>query len=227
MNRFRLSLVLAVVLNLAFAGSLLAQRADRAFITGVVTDPAGAAVPGATVTIIDQSSGVQTVVSTTGTGNYGTPPLVLSIYTVRVEKDGFKTYVRTGIQVAGGETYRQDAALELGAITQTVEVSAVSEMVSASSAEVTHTINQKFYQDLPVVMGADIRLAESMLHAQPGYVPMQPNGDAMFRGSQFHSRINGGQTMATENWMDGAAFGYARGHHGRPGADETTAHDLA
>jgi hypothetical protein len=41
---------------------------------------------------------------------------------------------------------------------------------------------------------------------------MKPNGDPMFRGSQFNSRINGGQTMATENFFDGAAFGYASGH---------------
>jgi hypothetical protein len=61
-------------------------------------------------------------------------------------------------------------------------------------------------------MGADIRLAESLLQLQPGYVPMQPNGDAIFRGSQFTSRMNGGQTLATENWFDGAAFGYAEGH---------------
>jgi hypothetical protein len=47
---------------------------------------------------------------------------------------------------------------------------------------------------------------------QPGYLPMKPNGDPMFRGSQFASRINGGQTRATENFFDGAAFGYASGH---------------
>src|SRR5258707_14235951 len=51
-----------------------------------------------------------------------------------------------------------------------------------------------------------------MLQIQPGYLPMKPNGDPMFRGSQFNSRINGGQTMATENFFDGAAFGYAVGH---------------
>jgi len=61
-------------------------------------------------------------------------------------------------------------------------------------------------------MGADIRLAESLLQVQPGYIPLAPNGDAMFRGSQFQSRINGGQTMSTENWFDGAAFGYSEGH---------------
>jgi hypothetical protein len=100
----------------------------------------------------------------------------------------------------------------LGAQAQTVEVKSAVEMINTSSADVSHTMNQRYYQDLPVVMGADIRLAESMLIAQPGYTPMAPNGANMFRGSQFQSRINGGQTMATENWMDGAAFGYAFGH---------------
>ena len=57
-----------------------------------------------------------------------------------------------------------------------------------------------------------MRLAEAVLQIQPGYLPMRPNGDPMFRGSQFNSRINGGQTMATENFFDGAAFGYAVGH---------------
>ena len=71
---------------------------------------------------------------------------------------------------------------------------------------------RRYYRDLPIITGADVRLAESVLQMQPGYLPMRPNGDPMFRGSQFNSRINGGQTMATENFFDGAAFGYAVGH---------------
>lgn len=212
MARRNLSLLLGLILNFAFAGLLFGQRADRAIITGVVGDQTGASVPGATVTIIDEGTNVQTVVSTSGTGNYGTPPLVLGAYTVKVEKQGFKTFVRSGILLVGGQVYRQDAALELGAMTTTVEVKAASEMINVSSSEVSHALNQRYYQDLPVVMGSDIRLAEALLQAQPGYQAMSPNGDAMFRGSQFNSRINGGQSMATENWMDGAAFGYAFGH---------------
>ena len=61
-------------------------------------------------------------------------------------------------------------------------------------------------------MGGDIRLAEALLQLQPGYTPMRPNGDPMLRGSQFGSRINGGQSFATENFFDGVAFGYASGH---------------
>ena len=189
-----------------------AQLADRAVITGVVTDPSGAAIPDARVTITDEQTSVKTIVGTNSAGNYSTPPLILSTYRVEVEKPGFKVFSQAGNALTGGQTVRVDAKLDIGATTETVRVEAGAELVNTENATVQHTIGEEYYHDLPAVMGADIRLAESLLQLQPGYVPMQPNGDAIFRGSQFTSRMNGGQTMATENWFDGAAFGYAEGH---------------
>src|SRR5947209_4125568 len=190
-----------------------AQFADRAVITGVVTDASGAAIPDARVTITDEQTGVKTIVGTNSAGNYSTPPLILGTYRVDIEKQGFKVFSRTGYSLTGGQTVRVDAALGVGSTTESVQVeAATTEFVNTETATVQHTIGESYYHDLPAVMGADIRLAESLLQLQPGYVPMQPNGDAVFRGSQFTSRMNGGQTMATENWFDGAAFGYAEGH---------------
>jgi len=195
-----------------FANFSYAQFADRAIITGVVTDASGAAVPDARVTITDKGTGVQTVVGTNSAGNYSTPPLILGTYRVDVSKEGFKGFFREGITLTGGVTYRQDAKLEVGQVTETVEVKETTEQINTENPTVSHTLDNTYYKELPAVMGADIRLAESLLQLQPGYVPMQPNGDAIFRGSQFTSRMNGRQTMATENWFDGAAFGYAEGH---------------
>src|SRR5207245_4482639 len=79
---------------------------------------------------------------------------------------------------------------------------------------VSNTEDQKYSQELAILSAADVRLAESVLQMQPGYLPMTPNGDPMFRGSQFNSRINGGQARAIENFFDGGAFGYASGHQG-------------
>jgi hypothetical protein len=190
-----------------------AQFADRAVITGVVTDSSGAAIPDARVTITDEQTGVKTIVGTNGAGNFSTPPLILGTYRVDIEKTGFKTFSRTGNSLTGGQTVRVDATLNIGAATESVKVeAATTELVNTENATVQHTVGEEYYHDLPAVMGADIRLAESLLQLQPGYVPMQPNGDAVFRGSQFTSRMNGGQTLATENWFDGAAFGYAEGH---------------
>jgi len=204
--------VRSLALLLAIGALLLAQRADRATIAGIVTDPSGTVVGGATVRIQDTATGVATALTTNDTGSYTSPLLVLGNYSVTVEHPGFKSAIKSGIQVAGGQEYRIDVTLELGTVNEKVEVSAEAQMVNTEQPDVANTVDQNYYKDLPIVMGGDIRLAESLLQMQPGYTPMRPNGDPMFRGSQFGSRINGGQSFATENFFDGVAFGYASGH---------------
>jgi hypothetical protein len=210
-SRFR---VIALVgLSFALASPVLAQRSDRGIISGVVTDPQGAALPGATVTVRNEDTGVENVLTTNNAGLYTTNPLVLGRYSVTVNMQGFKRAVAAGIQLRPGDTIRHDVALQLGALTETVEVTSGASLDS-TRPDVTHSVNEKYYKDLPIVTAADVRLAESVLQMQPGYLPMTPNGDPMFRGSQFNSRINGGQARATENFFDGGAFGYASGHQG-------------
>jgi hypothetical protein len=202
----------AIVCATVCAGTpALAQRADRATISGVVTDNQNAAVPGATVTIKNEDTGVETVLVTNTAGAYTSPPLVLGRYAVTVDLTGFKKMVSSGILLQGGGAIRHDVALQVGEVAETVQVTGVSG-VNETRPDVSHTVDEKYYQDLPFITGSDVRLAESVLLMQPGYLPMRPNGDPMFRGSQFNSRINGGQAMATENFFDGAAFGYSSGH---------------
>jgi hypothetical protein len=206
------SIVVVSVFLLLFSSLLQAQRADRAVISGVVTDSTGSAVAGATVKVKDESTGVETSLTTNGAGAYTTPPLVLGTYTVTVDRQGFKTAQSTGILLTGAETVRHDVALAVGSTAETIDVVAGAETLNVTTPDVTHTVDSRYYQDLPTITASDVRLAESLLQIQPGFLPMKPNGDPMFRGSQFNSRINGGQTMATENFFDGAAFGYAVGH---------------
>jgi hypothetical protein len=213
MARFLLParVVSAVVLLLSLGRPVLAQRADRAVIGGVVTDAQGAPLVGATVTVHNDATGVDTVLVTNDAGAYTTTPLVLGPYTVKVNLSGFKSAVSTGILLRGGDVVRHDVSLQVGQVTETIEVTA-EEGLNVTRPDVSHKVDEKYYKDLPIITAADVRLAESVLQMQPGYLPMKPNGDPMFRGSQFNSRINGGQTMATENFFDGAAFGYPSGH---------------
>jgi hypothetical protein len=216
MSRFRVSVgrVLAAVCVTLFAsGPALAQRSDRGVIGGVVTDPQGAALPGATVTVRNEATGVETVLTTNSAGNYTTNPLVLGPYSVSVNLTGFKKAVTSGIALTPGAVVRHDVSLQLGEMAESIEVSG-GEALDTTKPDVSHSVNEKYYEDLPIVTAADVRLAESVLQMQPGYLPMSPNGDPMFRGSQFNSRINGGQARATENFFDGGAFGYASGHQG-------------
>jgi hypothetical protein len=200
-----------VLATLCLSVPLLAQRADRGIITGIVTDPSGSAVAGAEVKVRSEETGVETALVSNGSGAYTTPPLVLGTYTVTVDHTGFKKAVKTGIELQGAGTIRQDVTLALGAVTESVEVKAEAEL-NVTTPDISHTVDERYYKDIPTITAADVRLAEAVLQIQPGYLPMKPNGDPMFRGSQFNSRINGGQSMATENFFDGAAFGYAVGH---------------
>jgi hypothetical protein len=207
-----ISCVLTAGSILALAGLLFGQGQDRGVITGLVSDKTGSSVPQATVTVTNEATGDKIVVDTSSAGNFTTPPLILGNYKVQVEKTGFKMFVANGVAVATG-TVRLDASLDVGSVTETVEVQTSTVDVNVSNPEVTQVLSEKYYRDLPVVMGADIRLAESLLAMQPGYVPMRPNGCPIFRGSQFQSRMNGGQTMAMENYLDGASFGSAIDHN--------------
>jgi hypothetical protein len=197
--------------SLCSSAPAFAQRADRAVISGVVTDAQGAALPGATVTIHNEATGVDTVLVTNAAGAYTSPPLVLGEYSVTVDMQGFKKAVSSGILLQGGEQIRNDVSMQVGGLEETVQVEGRSG-IDVTTPDVAHTVNEQYYRALPIVTAADVRLAEAVLQIQPGFLPMRPNGDPMFRGSQFNSRINGGQTMATENFFDGAAFGYAVGH---------------
>jgi hypothetical protein len=202
---------IVVCSSLWLSSPLLAQRADRATISGVVSDAQGSAVPGATVTIRNEATGVNSLFVTNAAGAYTSPPLVLGSYSVTVDLTGFKKAVTSGILLEGGASVRHDVSLQVGTLTETVEVRSASGL-SDTQPDVSHTVNEKYYRNLPIITAGDVRLAESVLQMQPGYLPMKPNGDPMFRGSQFQSRINGGQRSATENFFDGAAFGYASGH---------------
>ncbi|MGA7931617.1 MAG: carboxypeptidase-like regulatory domain-containing protein, partial [Candidatus Sulfotelmatobacter sp.] len=206
--------LLTAVSLFALAGLLFGQGQDRGDITGLVTDKTGSAITQARVTVTNVATGDKIVIDTSSAGNYTTTPLIPGRYSVQVEKAGFKTFVAAGVVVETAEV-RLDARLDVGNVTEKVEVQAVASAVevNVSNAEVTQVLGQKYYHDLPVVMGADIRLAESLLGLEPGYVPMRPNGCPIFRGSQFESRMNGGQIMAMENYLDGASFGSAIDHN--------------
>jgi carboxypeptidase family protein len=215
MSRFQVvarALLVAVGALVLSSTPLLAQRSDRGTISGVVSDSQGSAVPGATVTVRNDDTGVETVLTTNSAGAYATNPLVLGHYSVKVNVSGFKTAVGAGINLRSGDAVRHDVKLDVGDIAETVEVTASD--AYSTRPDVSHKVDEKYYENLPVVTAADVRLAESVLLMQPGYLPMSPNGDPMFRGSQFNSRINGGQARATENFFDGGAFGYASGHQG-------------
>jgi Carboxypeptidase regulatory-like domain len=211
LSRDKTRALMILCLSLGSSHSLLAQRSDRGIIGGLVTDAQGAALPGAAVIVRNEATGVESVLASNHAGAYTSAPLVLGPYSITVSLRGFKKAVVTGIELRAGDVLRYDIVLQIGEMTESVEVRG-GDPLDVTRPDVNHSVDEKYYHDLPIVTAADVRLAESVLLMQPGYLPMSPNGDPSNRGSQFASRINGGQIRATENFFDGAAFGNAFAH---------------
>ena len=100
-----------LVLSLCFSSPLLAQRSDRATITGVVTDEQGHAISRATVTIHSVETGVDTVLVTNDAGAYQSLPLVLGRYTVTVNLTVFKKATTPEMLLSGGDLARRDLTI--------------------------------------------------------------------------------------------------------------------
>ncbi|MBI1765716.1 MAG: TonB-dependent receptor [Acidobacteria bacterium] len=132
------------------AGSAFAQIKSGA-ITGTVTDPTGAVIPGATVTVINAETNVSTTAVTDATGNFNVPYLAPGTYTVNVEKaaSGFSRASRTGVNVLTAQTLQLEIRLQAGATNDTVTITADAATLQTTSATVGGSVNERVVQTLP------------------------------------------------------------------------------
>ena len=139
-----------VFINLVFAAVSLGQDIRTGTLVGLVTDPAGAAVPGARVTVVNLQTRVESHVLTTADGNYDVPYLNIGEYEVSVEASGFKKFIRAGVSLQAGSTVRIDIPLEVGGVNQVIEVTAASPLLATDSAVVGMTDDAKKIQETPI-----------------------------------------------------------------------------
>jgi hypothetical protein len=137
------------IFTLALCAAALAQQ-DMGYITGLVTDPSGAVLPQATVTVIETQTGIRTVAETTDTGNYTVGPLKIGVYEVAVEKGGFKRAVSHGIQLSAQDRRRVDLVLELGQVTESITTTAEAPLLQTESASVGQTVSERTIRQLPL-----------------------------------------------------------------------------
>jgi hypothetical protein len=163
-------LLAAMVLIVAAAASGAFAQGTTSRLVGVVTDPQGAAIPGATVTLANEDTGVAFTTRSTNSGTYVFEALQVGRYTVTVEMGGFKKFVSGGNRVAIGQPTTVNAVLSLGAVTETVEVSGGAQAVQTSSSGNFGTVlEEKVVRDLPIV-GTRGRNPLGLVETQPGVV---------------------------------------------------------
>src|SRR6266487_835580 len=120
-------------------------------IIGTVTDPQGNMVTGAKVTVTSVTKGTSQETAANDSGNYSVTHLIPDTYKVKVEAPGFKTHDVASVQVSADAAARVDAQLQVGAVTQTVEVTGEVPQLKTDRADVSIQFNDRYVENLPIL----------------------------------------------------------------------------
>src|SRR5581483_8587767 len=161
---FRIALVVTIF---GLTASPMTGQVVSGTITGFVTDPSGAAVPGATVSAINVQTGVVTKRTTESTGLYSITNLIPGTYSVTVEATGFQKAIHPDVVLNVDSKVTIDFQMTVGALTQEVTVTAAAPLLKAEKADVSQVISERSIQELPV-LGRNVSQLEFL---SPGTIP--------------------------------------------------------
>src|SRR5450759_4973359 len=140
----------ALALIFLSASAVFGQAVAIGSVSGTVSDQSGSFVPGATVNMTETDKGTVHTVTTTADGRYTFNNLPTGPYRLDAQAKGFKNYVQTGIVLQVAENLTQNIALQVGALTETVEVQAGASMVETRDSSISSVIETQRIMDLPL-----------------------------------------------------------------------------
>src|SRR5581483_9398420 len=143
--------ILLTLSFLIFSTPLAQAQAVFGSIFGTVTDPSGAAVPNAKVTVTDTNKGTSEETTTNDAGNYSVTHLIPDNYSVRFEAQGFKVTEEKNIPVSADASARVDGQFQVGSSSESVEVTSEAPQLKTDRADVAIEFNQKYVEDLPIM----------------------------------------------------------------------------
>jgi Carboxypeptidase regulatory-like domain len=197
-------LFLLLILSL-FAVTPAKAQLYTASLTGIVKDSSGAIIPGAKATMIDRAKGTYYSAVSDAHGRYlflSVPP---STYSLKVEARGFKTYEQQGITLAVNQSASVEVVLQVGSITQTVNVSGAAPLLRTQDAVTGQEVTRTDINDLPLI-GRD---AYDLTELAPGVTPPATGTASIpvltpIEGSSDNNYIsNGGRNLETDVLLDG------------------------
>ena len=208
MRRYVL-LALWVAAIVAWVSPATAFAQATGTISGVVTDESGAVIPGVTVEVTNTDTNQSRTAVTGSDGFYTVPLLQPGPYTVKATLQGFRTYVREGLRVAVESTSRVDVRMTVGALEESVRVTADSPLVETASASMGTVIDEKKIVELPL-NGRNFTQLGTLI---PGVVAPPPGlggaaGDATpggFGAATAGFSVNGMRNQSNNFLLDGAS----------------------
>jgi hypothetical protein len=191
-----LSAVLFTVLFLSGAASLRAQGIITGTVAGTVTDPGGALIPGATVTIKNADTGLTIVRTTKADGDFDFSALPTGKYSLKIASPNFETKEVGPIYVTVGPSDLGKVALGVGPASATVEVSETAPLLETTEAQISNNFGLSQVQDLPTNGGFD-----QLALLSPGVVQTHDGGFSNNNGASFSS--NGQRGRSNNFEIDG------------------------
>ena len=189
---------LVVLAGLVLFSTVASFAQERGSITGIISDPTGAAVPDAKVTATELATARSQTTLTTSVGLYTIPELVAGTYKVTVEKTGFEMAVADNVSVVVNTTTRIDLALKLGATTQMVEVTAAAALLQTDRTDVGSALTSSEIGNLPLTLSGGLRSPTAFVVLAPGVANTPQSG-----GGDIGIRIAGGMSYDTSQLVDG------------------------
>ncbi len=190
------NLLLLFLLVVASAATLFAQATASGSIQGTVVDKSQAVVTGADVVITSKTTGATRSVITSDTGHYRFDLLSAGAYTVKITKSGFSSVVQN-VDLLVGQTTTANATLNLGATSETVEVTGSAPLVDLAKTSVSQNITPKEVEDLPLVgrdaanlayLAPGVKAADSYDPTKNRYAIISVNGSD---GRNINTTVNG------------------------------------
>ena len=205
---------IAILAVFACLFALDASSQTTSQISGLVSDPGGSVIPGAQVQVTNLDTNAVRTTQTGGDGGYSLTSLALGPYRIEVRKDGFQTYVQSGIVLQVGSSPAVNVALKLGNISQTVSVEADAAMVETQSTGVGQVIQPEQVVDLPLngrqvsqligLSGASIANAAGGLTGSLGYPTAIAFSIAGSQGNETNYSLDGSPNMDYRTNVGGA-----------------------
>lgn len=181
--RYRIA-AFALCLLLSLPTQLLGQTAGTGALTGTVTDPKGALVADAQVTVTNEVTGEARNVMSQQNGTFLAPLLPPGSYRLEVTKAGFKKSVKEGLRVNVTETARLDIELEVGAVQEQVNITAEAQMLQTESTALGRVTSHEVVSNLPLVT----RNYTQIVTLSPGISASVNNATELGRGSSSESQ---------------------------------------
>jgi hypothetical protein len=182
-------------LLLALLSTIAVWAQDTSTLTGTVTDSSGAVVADAQVTATNIANNFETQTTTNSEGLYRIPFLRPGDYRVRITAPGFKSFLRDNIELRVGATLPINAIMELGALTESVQVSAAAPLLETETSTTGTVVTGDFFERMPLYQ----RHSRAVLYLTPGVNV----GGLAYAGSLGGFSINGGATSNIGYFEDG------------------------